>query len=144
MRRPRVDGGPSFVGRNDAPPREPLPEEPAPRTLRERVGKLRKDSRALLAILPRAFGLVWSADKGLTLALALIAVVSGIIPTATAWISKLLVDAVVMAARTGGREAAVSRVTELVALQLGLYLASSLLQTLRGVDQQALQELTAN
>src|SRR5437773_10765646 len=144
MRRHRSEGGPSFVGRNDAPPREPLPEEPAPRTLRERVGKLRKDSRALLAILPRAFGLVWSADKGLTLALALIAVVSGIIPTATAWISKLLVDAVVTAARTGGGGAPVSRVTGLVAAQLGLYLASSLLQTLRGVDQQALQELTAN
>ena len=71
MRRQRSEGGPSFVGRNDAPPREPLPEEATPRTLRERVDKLRKDSRAMLAVLPRAFGLVWRADKGLTLALAL-------------------------------------------------------------------------
>jgi hypothetical protein len=64
MRRQRFEGGPSFVGRNDAPPREPFPEEPPPRTLRERVAKLHKDTRAMLAILPRAFGLVWSADKG--------------------------------------------------------------------------------
>src|SRR5438105_9284798 len=118
MRRPRLDGGPSFVGRNDAPPPEPPPEEAAPKTLRERVDKLRKDSRAMLAVLPRAFGLVWSADKGLTLALALIAVVSGVIPTATAWISKLLVDAVVTAAGHAGGAAPVGRVTGLVAAQL--------------------------
>ncbi len=147
MRRRGSTDGPSFVGRNDAPPPEPLPAEAAPRTPRERLDKLRKDARALLAVLPRAFGLVWSAGKGLTLALALFAVVDGIIPTATAWISKLLVDAVVTAARANRtplswRDAV--PVIALVAAQLGLYLGGSLLQTARTVVQQALQELTTN
>jgi ATP-binding cassette, subfamily B, bacterial len=144
MRREGVARGPEFVGRNDRPPAVPPSEEQAPRTLRERIQKLRDDSRAMLAILPRAFALVWSADKGLTLGLAVLAVVSGIVPTATAWVSKLLVDAVVTAAGSGGGAALISRVTWLVAAQLGLYLASSLLQTLRTIDQQALQELTSN
>src|SRR5437016_13768906 len=113
MRRERYERGPQFVGRNDGPPPEPVPEEAPPRTLRERVGKLRGDARTMLAMLPRAFGLVWSASRGLTVALALIAVLSGIVPTATAWISKLLIDAVVTTAR-GGAAAQVRHVTWLV------------------------------
>src|SRR5919201_1779742 len=101
MRRQGYERGPSFVGRNDGPPPEPEPEEAPPRTLKERVTKLRGDARSMLAILPRAFGLVWSASRGLTVALAVLAVLGGIVPTATAWISKLLVDAVVVAARGG-------------------------------------------
>jgi ATP-binding cassette, subfamily B, bacterial len=143
MRRHGYESGPRFVGRNDGPS-VPLPEKAVPRTVWERVGKLRDDSRAMLAILPRAFVLVWSADRGLTLAMALLAVVGGAVPAATAWVSKLLVDAVVTAAGNGGAAAPVGRVTWLVAAQLGLYLAGSLLQSLRTIDQQALQELTAN
>jgi ATP-binding cassette subfamily B protein len=143
MRRPGYERGPRFVGRNDGPPPEPVPQEEPPRTLRERVAKLRSDARSMLAMLPRAFGLVWSASRGLTVALALIAVLSGIVPTATAWVSKLLIDAVVTTAR-GGAAAQIRHVTWLVVAQLGLYLGNSLLQTVRGIDQQALQELTAN
>src|SRR5205823_14470749 len=124
MRRERYERGPQFVGRNDgSPPGPPPVEEMPPRTLRERVGKLRSDARAMLAILPRAFGLVWSASRGLTVTLAVLAVLGGIIPTATAWISKLLVDAVVTAAR-GGAAAQVVHVTWLVVAQLGLYLGN--------------------
>ncbi len=138
-------GGPQFVGRDGGgPPPEPAPEAAAPRTPRERVGKLRQDARATLAGLPRAFRLVWDAHPGFTLSLAVFAVLGGVIPTATAWISKLLIDAVVAAAGGGGGPGLVSRVIGLVAAQLGVSLAGSLLQTLRTVVQQALQELTAN
>jgi len=116
----------------------------APRNLRQRWGKFRADSRATFAGLPRAFGLVWTAHKGFTVGLALFALVGGVIPAATAWVSKLLIDAVVAAASQGGGPGWVRWVLVLVAMQLGLYLANSLLQTLQTVTQQALQELTGD
>src|SRR4051812_38948634 len=102
MRRRGYEREPSFIRRGDGPgPEAPPEEEPAPKTVRERVIRLRRDSRAMLAILPRAFALVWNASRGLTLGLAVLAVVGGIIPTATAWVSKLLVDSVLAAAESG-------------------------------------------
>lgn len=139
MRR-EAGGGAGRIGA----PREPEAEEATRKTLRERVSKSRQDFRAMLANLPRAFGLVWGASKGLTIALAVFAIVSGGIPAAVAWVSKLLVDAVVAAAATTGGDANISGVVWLVAAQLGLYLAGSLIGTLRTICQQALQELTAN
>jgi ATP-binding cassette, subfamily B, bacterial len=138
-------GGPRFVAAPGAtPPPEPSPAPAAPATLRERWQKLREDARTTLAGLPRAFGLVWSAHPGFTLTLAFLAIVGGLVPPATAWISKLLVDVVVAAASAGGGRDGVRQAMVLVAAQLALYLAGSLLQTLRTIVEQALQELTAN
>jgi len=131
-------------GDGGAPPRRPRPVQPAPATVRERWHKFRADSRVTLAGLPRAFRLVWSAHPGFTVGLAAMALAGGALPTATAWVSKLLIDAVVAAANRGGGPASVRRVMALVALQLGLYLGSALLQTLQTLVQQALQELTGN
>jgi len=113
-------------------------------TARQRWEKFRGDSRATLSGLPRAFGLVWGAHWGFTVSLALFAVVGGVIPAATAWVSKLLIDAVVAAAARGGGPEWVRWVLVLVAAQFGLYLAGSLLQTLQTITQQALQELTGD
>ncbi len=112
--------------------------------MRERWQKFRADSRVTLAGLPRAFGLVWSAHPGFTVSLAAMALIGGVLPGATAWISKLLIDAVVGAANHGGGAAVVHRVVILVALQLALYLGSALLSSLQTLVQSALQELTGN
>ena len=141
MRQQRSQEGPQFGGRAGPAPSEP---PPPPMTGRERWDKFRGDSRTTLAGLPRAFGLVWNAHPGFTLGLALMAVIGGMIPGATAWISKLLIDAVVAAANMGGGPEWVRRVAFLVAAQFGLYVASALLQTLQTVMQQGLQELTGN
>ncbi len=117
---------------------------PAPLPLRKRWAKFRADSRTTFAGLPRAFGLVWRANRGFTVSLALFAVIGGVIPVATAWVSKLLIDAVVAAASRGGGPGWVRWVLVLVAAQFGLYLAGSLLQALQSVTQQALQELTGD
>jgi ATP-binding cassette subfamily B protein len=134
------------AGNDSTSPDPSAAQEPPtnPLTGRERWDKLRSDSRATLAGLPRAFELVWSAHRGFTIGLALLAVVGGTIPAATAWVSKLLIDAVVAAANAGGGSGWIRRIMFLVAAQFGLYLVSSLLQTLRTIVQQALQELTAN
>lgn len=138
--------GPQFVARHEGggPEPEPEPEAEAPATLGQRWNKLREDTRGTLAGLPRAFTLVWGAHRGFTITLAALAVLGGVIPTATAWISKLLVDAVVSAASGNSGPQLVRWVILLVAAQLALYLGGSLMQTVRGIVQQGLQELTAN
>src|ERR1700736_4881240 len=49
----------------------------------------------------RVLALVWDANPGLTLALAVLNLLQGGLPAATVWISKLLIDAVVGAVTTG-------------------------------------------
>ena len=140
-------GRPSFVARNGnsaGPPPDPTPAPPEPKNIRERLVAWRLTTRTTLAGVPRALALVWNTHRGLTLAMAVLSIVSGIIPTATAWISKLLVDAVVAAARGGGTSELTGTVAWLVVAQLALFLGSSLLGTVRNINQQALQELTAN
>jgi len=97
----RRDEGPQFVGSERTPQPEAAP--PAPKSLREKWKSLQDNALTILSGLPRALGLVWSAHKGFTVVLAVIAVVSGSIPSATAWITKLLIDAVVAAVNSTGR-----------------------------------------
>ncbi|MEO8286646.1 MAG: ABC transporter ATP-binding protein [Chloroflexota bacterium] len=118
-------------------------EEEEKKSLGERWTEWKKQVRATLSGAPRAFSLVWGSHKGYTVAMAVFSIVFGLIPTATAWISKLLIDAIVGAAKVGGVGSATALVIQLVVLQFVLLVGSSLLQTIRNINQQALQELTA-
>jgi ATP-binding cassette, subfamily B, bacterial len=105
--------------------------------LRSFVGVFRYSGRAL--------GLVWTTSRALTLLLAALTVLAGVLPAAVAWVGAQIVDAVVAAsgvAQAGG-EPDVRRVFELVALegvlvaliagaQRGLSLAQSLLRAQLG------------
>ncbi len=119
------------------------------RSLNARLQALKKSAQATMAGAPRALGLVWGTHKGYTLSMALFSVLFGIIPTASAWVSKLLIDAVVEAINgnksgaPGAQDGLVSTVITLALIQFGLAAGSALLQTLRNINQQALQELTA-
>ena len=84
--------------------------------------------------------LVWSTSRGLTLGLALLTVIAGVLPASVAYVGALIVDAVVAAIANRG---AVTHVAELVALegvlvgtiaaaQRGLSLCQSLLRALLG------------
>ena len=55
----------------------------------------------------------------------------------------MLIDAVVAAINAHGRAQNVNAVVYLAVVQFGLYVGNSLLQTVRNINQQALQELTA-
>ena len=68
----------------------------------------------------RALELVWSTNRALTFAIALLTVVAGALPAAVAYIGSLIVDAVVAAVRAGGVDT--TRVIELVVLE-GLLIA---------------------
>ncbi len=146
MHNMRPAGRPDFVSGNGSSPASPppQPEEQKPKKLRERAAEWRKTTRATLAGVPQALKLVWQAHRGYTISLAVFSIAFGFIPTVSAYISKLLIDAVVGAVKDGGNDASVQTVTWLVGIQFGVLLASALLQTLSNINQQALQEATSN
>src|SRR5947209_7130532 len=49
----------------------------------------------------RVLALVWDANRGLTLGLAILNLLQGGLPAARVWVSKLLIDAVVAAVSSG-------------------------------------------
>jgi len=109
--------------------RAPAPES---LTLRGFFGVFRYSRRAL--------ELVWSTDRGLTLALALLTLLAGVLPASVAYVGSLIVDAVLGAIGTAGSTAHVLRLVALeglliaaiAAAQRGLSLCQSLLRAQLG------------
>ncbi|HUQ05806.1 MAG TPA: ABC transporter ATP-binding protein [Kofleriaceae bacterium] len=84
----------------------------------------------------RALGLVWETSRGVTIALGVGAVVSGLAPTAMAWAGKRLVDSIVQAAATNAtadRDAALVWVAVEAGLALLLMISTRLLSILRSL-----------
>jgi len=92
----------------------------------------------------RVLGLVWDTNALLTLSLALLNLVLGVVPAVRVWLSKLLVDAVVGAVTTGAGTAALPQVLVLVGLQIAIGVFSNGLSTAANICQQLLQEQVAN
>ncbi len=90
--------------------------------------------------LPRVLKIVWNAQPLSTLLLGLLNIAQGVVPALTAWVSKLLIDAVVLAIREKGEQGSLQVVIWLVVAQFGVQALSSLLQTLANIVQQLLQE----
>lgn len=90
----------------------------------------------------RAVGLVWATNRRLTMMYALLTLVAGVLPAVTAYLGKLIVDSVVLAAQTGlaadrwtvlgylGQEAIA--VALLAGTRQGIALCQSLLRVLLG------------
>src|ERR1035437_2590233 len=102
---------------------EEVPAPDKPKNLRERWILIRDSIRGTFLALPRVGRLVWDASPRATVALALVTVVAGIIPAITAYIGKLLINAVLLAV-----------------ISLLIAAISSLMQTIRNSSQQLLQE----
>jgi ATP-binding cassette, subfamily B, bacterial len=92
----------------------------------------------------RVLALVWDANPGLTLALAVLNLLQGGVPAAQVWLSKLLVDAVVGAVTSGVGTGALPQIVFLVALQFAIGAASNVFGTAANICQQLLQEQVAN
>ena len=115
-------GGRSAAAAGDAAP------GPGPRTWRERVGALSN--------LPPFLALVWRTSPALTLAEVALRLVRALLPVATLYVGKLIIDAVVLLAQSphvaddlrqalaGG---ALDRLLWLVALEFGLAVLSDVL-----------------
>ena len=125
-------------------PAEPSVDEAEPLSARARLRKLRAEAGATLAGIPRALQLVWHSHRGYTIGMVVFSILFGFLPAVTAWLGKLLIDAVVAAMTGGARQDLVNTVIWLVVLQFILFIVTALLQTVRSINQQALQELTSN
>jgi ATP-binding cassette subfamily B protein len=76
----------------------PEPEPPnEPTDLGSRLRRLRQSASGTVRALPKVLRLTWDASRPLTIAIIFATVVSGLLPTATAYVAKLLMDAVVEA-----------------------------------------------
>ena len=81
---------------------------------------------------PKAVRLVWAADPYSVAALLFVRSIGALVPLAIAWVGKLLVDAVVLAAQTKS-PADAEHALSMVALELGLMLLSGLLTRAAGL-----------
>ncbi|MBA2720026.1 MAG: ABC transporter ATP-binding protein [Chloroflexi bacterium] len=135
----------------------PDPPSDGPTDLRGRLIRAREAVSALIGTLPRVLGLVWSASRVLTIGLAVATILAGIVPAITAYVAKLLIDAVVQAIAVNANPAlsatttfgpltldSVGTVVLLAIAQFVIYAVSSFLSTLRNVCQQLLQERVTN
>ena len=95
---------------------------PPPQSLRERA----RLTLGYLRALPRVFQLVKDSSRGFATGIVALMIGQALIPAAMAWVGKLIVDAVVQAARTGSR-ADERLVVEYVLVEFGLMFASTVL-----------------
>ncbi|WP_242393418.1 ABC transporter ATP-binding protein [Anaeromyxobacter oryzisoli] len=94
----------------------PRPRPPVPgASLKERLA----GARVVFRQLPGTLRLVWDADRGGAVVIVALTIFLALLPAAIAWLGKLVVDGVVLAARSGDA-AARARVLWLVAGEAGL------------------------
>lgn len=102
--------------------RLPRKEDAKAKTWRERLAEFRE----ALSNLPRAFVLLWEADRASTLGMSAITVVNAAFPAAQAWAGKMILDGVVASIKLGRSPAdGVRSVLPFVLLELGLVLSRS-------------------
>ncbi|HET9614528.1 MAG TPA: ABC transporter ATP-binding protein [Candidatus Limnocylindrales bacterium] len=135
----------------------PDPPSDAPTDFRGRLARAAQAVRATAGAVPRVIGLVWAASRVYTIGLAVATILAGILPAITAFVAKLLIDAVVRAISLRANPAlqdvvaigpvrvdVVTAVIILAGAQFVVYALSSFLSTLRNVCQQLLQERVTN
>ncbi len=95
--RPKIaDSGPANSGLTGDPVIEEPQQPEGPKDLRGRWRNLKQSVRGTAAALPRVIRLVWDASPAITTGLFAVTVIAGIIPAISAYMSKLLVNAVVL------------------------------------------------
>src|SRR5438067_932114 len=152
----KPDTGPPNSGLSGEPPIEEPPEQQGPRDLRSRWRNLKQSITGTTAALPRVIELVWQASPRVTAALFVVTVIAGFIPAASAYTSKLLINAVVQGIliHKDGRLADHVRVDLgplhpgfnsfdaiifLAIVQLVIFALIAFLSTVRNITQQGLQ-----
>ena len=156
-RRQPTDTGPANSGITGDPGLEEPAAPEGPKDLRGRWLNFKQSFTGTLAALPQVTRLVWEASPGTTLGLFAATVLAGLTPAASAYISKLLVEAVVAGIKINATHAAdrlpayhlgplatpsftaFQAVVFLALLQLAVFAFSSLLGTIRNICQQLLQ-----
>jgi ATP-binding cassette subfamily B protein len=115
----------------------PEPQQDQPTDLRSRVARMRTSIAGTVRGLPKVVRLTWQASPVLTIVLALITLVSGLLPTVTAYIAKLLLDSVVAAIQHTGTTADIVRVA---LFQFGVLVLTAISGAATSIAQTLLQE----
>ena len=150
-RRGRVTTVPDsgLTGSVDIPDPEPAEE---PKDLRSRLARLRRSVGGLVKGLPRVVKLAWDAGRWPTVWLVFATIVGGLTPTATAYISKLLIDSVTNAIRVHAERlpdvvhvgplalGTVQVIIGVAGLQLLVYVLNSMMTAASTISQQLLTD----
>jgi ATP-binding cassette subfamily B protein len=135
---------------------DPKPEE-GPNDLASRLRRLKESAKGTVRALPKVLKLTWDASRPLTITIIAVTVLSGLLPTATAYVAKLLMDAVVQAIQVHAlnrpdqavlavpivgdlRLTTVGKIVGIAVIQLVILTVSSVANALTTVSQQLLQE----
>jgi len=105
---------------------------------------LSKETLRIFASTPRVLGMVWHASPGRVATLAVLTVVQGLLPTATIWVAKLVVDGVVAAVTSGGNPEAIAVVVRYVGWQFVLGAAQIGLGHVSSIVQQRLSDVVGH
>src|SRR5258708_7689216 len=159
-RRRKPDSGPANSGLTGDPSLEPPADPEGPKDLRGRCLNLKQAVAGTTASLPPALRLVREASPRTTILLFATTAIAGVIPAASAYISKLLINSVVggilinhshlpdveTLSQVAGANlfwspsfTAVGMIVFLAIMQLVLFALVALLGTLRNIAQQLLQ-----
>jgi ATP-binding cassette subfamily B protein len=157
-RRRKPETGPANSGLTGDPSLEPPQQPEGPKDLRGRWQNLKQSVTGTTAALPQVLRLVWEASPSITILLFATTIVAGAIPAISAEMSKLLINAVVRGILINHSHlpdsvnftnlglswpsptlSAVNMIVLLAVLQLLIFAISALLNTIRNITQQLLQ-----
>src|SRR5713101_7625412 len=158
-RRRKPESGPANSGLTGDPSIEPPQQPEGPKDLRGRWESFKQSITGTTAALPQVMRLVWEASKPTTIGLFITTALAGLIPTISVGITLLLTNAVtqgivINASHRPDREllsglgvpwmphlefTVVGMIVFLAVAQLVLFAVSALLNTLRNISQQLLQ-----
>ena len=158
-RRGKPDSGPANSGLTGDPTLEPPQQPEGPKDLRGRWENLKQSVVGTTAALPQVMRLVWDASRPITIGLFLTTAIAGIIPTISVGVTLMLTNAVVQGILInhdhlpdqvrlnelgvtwvpGFTFTAVGVILFLAAVQFVIFAVSALLNTLRNITQQLLQ-----
>jgi len=157
--RRKPESGPANSGLTGDPTLEPPQQPEGPKDLRGRWESLKQAVTGTTAALPQVLGLVWEASRPVTIALFATTALAGVIPTISVGLTLTLTNAVVAGIKInafhlpdhvrfsdlgvswlpGPTFSAVGMIVFLAGLQLVVFAFSALLNTLRNISQQLLQ-----
>ena len=157
--RRKPESGPANSGLTGDPTIEPPQQPEGPKDLRGRWDSLKQSVVGTTAALPQVLSLVWEASRPITLALFITTAIAGIIPTISVGITLTLTNAVVRGIIIHQQNlpdqivlnqlgvpwlpaltfTSVSTIVFLAAVQFAIFAVSALLNTLRNISQQLLQ-----
>ncbi|GAA3533915.1 ABC transporter ATP-binding protein [Amycolatopsis ultiminotia] len=112
-------------------------QPPEPKDLRSRFARMRTSIVGTVRGLPKVARLTWQASPALTILIALVTLVSGLLPTVTAYLAKILLDSVVAAIQHRGSTGDIVRIT---LYQFAVLAATAITSAITTITQSLLQE----